>query len=134
MFRTILSAFSHLSLLRVMLLLTFMFSLGCQGTGMRNQSNSPWPHLSSEDPVARIQAIHAIQSTNFRRNAPYLFPLLNDPDQWVRFNARSAILILAGDHRQSAPPYDYLATPQNRRKSIQHFREWWNRTFSPPPA
>lgn len=116
------------------LLALVLLCCSCQGSGIRSSEASPWPSLSAEDPVVRIQTIHTIQSSLDRRNVPFLFPLLNDPDRWVRFNARSAILVLAGDHRQTAPPYDYLAAPQVRRKSVQAYRQWWNQTFLIPAS
>lgn len=116
------------------LLLIVLLCCSCQGTGIRSSAASPWPSLSAEDPVVRIQTIHTIQGTLNRANAPFLFPLLNDPDRWVRFNARSAILVLAGNLRHTAPPYDYLATPQIRRNSIQEYRQWWNQTFLLPAS
>ena len=115
-------------------LLLVLLCCSCQGSGIRSSVESPWPTLSAEDPVVRIQTIHTIQGTMDRSNAPFLFPLLNDPDRWVRFNARSAILVLAGDLRHTAPPYDYLATPQIRREMIQEYRNWWNQTFLIPAS
>lgn len=116
------------------ILVILILCCSCQGPGIRSSASSPWPSLAAEDAVVRIQTIHTIQGTQNPGNAPFLFPLLNDPDRWVRFNARSAILVLAGNQRHTAPPYDYLATPQNRRKAIQEYRKWWNQIFSIPAS
>ena len=122
------------SSLSVMLMLLVLCCCSCQGGNLRNPDGNPWPNLYAEDPVTRIQTIHAIQGTQNRSHVPHLFPLLNDSDRWVRFNARSVILALAGDRRNSAPPYDYLAAPQIRRKSVQEYQQWWNQVFLVPAS
>ncbi|PCJ15413.1 MAG: hypothetical protein COB10_01305 [Planctomycetota bacterium] len=120
--------------LSIMLVLLALCCCSCQSGNLRSSDGSPWPNLYAEDPVIRIQTIHAILGTRNRSNVPHLFPLLNDSDRWVRFNARSAILMLAGDRRDSAPPYDYLAKPQQRRKSTEEFQKWWNEVFLVPAS
>ena len=118
----------------MLLMLVVLCCCSCQGNNLRSTPNNPWPGLYAEDPVTRIQNIHTIQGTFNRRNTPYLFPLLNDSDRWVRFNARSAILVLAGERRNTAPPYDYLAEPAIRRKSVQQFQQWWDQVFLVPAS
>ena len=81
--------------------------------------------------MVRTQTIHAIAGTLNRNLAPLLFPLLNDRDKWVRLNARSTILLLAGERKDSAPKYDYLAPPRARRYAVSDHQQWWNRLSSP---
>ena len=58
------------------LLALVLLCCSCQGSGIRSSEASPWPSLSAEDPVVRIQTIHTIPSSLDRRNVPFLFPLL----------------------------------------------------------
>ncbi|MDE0957017.1 MAG: hypothetical protein OSB12_00125 [Planctomycetota bacterium] len=103
----------------------------CQGPSYKVSDRGPWAGLASEEPVVRTQTIHAIAGTFNRNLAPLLFPLLNDRDKWVRLNARSTILLLAGERKDSAPKYDYLAPPRTRRYAVSDHQQWWNRLSSP---
>ncbi|MGE4615309.1 MAG: HEAT repeat domain-containing protein [Planctomycetota bacterium] len=117
----------------LILLLTLLCCASCQMPGLRVSETGPWPGLASEEPVVRTRTILAIQGSSDRNFAPLLFPLLNDPDRWVRYNARSTILWLAGDRRNTAPKYDYLSPPRERRYAVSDHQEWWNRLSSPEP-
>ncbi|MDE0959441.1 MAG: hypothetical protein OSB09_01525 [Planctomycetota bacterium] len=99
----------------------------CQVPSHKVSGQGPWAGLASEEPVTRTQTIHAISGTLDRNLAPLLFPLLNDPDKWVRLNARSTILKLAGDRINTAPSYDYLAPPRDRRYAVADHQQWWKR-------
>lgn len=103
---------------------------GCQIPGPQvSDGGGRWPGLLSEDAVMRSQTIHQIQKIGDRSEAPLLFPLLNDKDRWVRLNARTAILVLAGPHRESAPVYRYMAKPASLRAAPEEHRIWWENLF-----
>ena len=88
-----------------------------------------WPGLLAESAIERTQTIHLIQQSSDRSLIPLLFPLLNDPDRWVRYNARASILILAGPHRDSAPEYRYLSNRSSLRKAPAEHLAWWEELF-----
>jgi len=105
-------------------------TLGCQTAGMKvSDGSGMWPGLLADDPIQRMQTIHLIQQTGDRSQTPLLFPLLNDQDRWVRYNARAAILILSGPHRESAPDYRYLSDRSALRKAPKEHQAWWQQLF-----
>lgn len=117
----------------VLLPLLLITLCSCQSTGYTVVNTGPWAGLSSEEPTVRITTIHAIQRSADRNHAPLLFPLLNDTDRWVRFNARATILYLAGERRNSAPKYDYLSPPRERRYAVSEHEAWWRELSQPEP-
>ncbi len=117
----------------VLLPLLLITLSACQSTGYKVTSTGPWAGLSSEEPTVRITTIHAIQRSVDRNNVPLLFPLLNDSDRWVRFNARATILYLAGERRNTAPKYDYLSPPRERRYAVSEHEAWWRELSRPVP-
>lgn len=109
------------------LLVTFS---GCQTPGPQvSDGGGRWPGLLSEDAVMRTQTIHMIQQGGDRSTVPLLFPLLNDKDRWVRYNARAAILVLAGPHRETAPVYRYMAKSSLLKAAPEEHRVWWENLF-----
>jgi hypothetical protein len=103
---------------------------GCQAPGPRvSDGGGQWPGLLAEDAVMRTQTIHLIQKSGDRSHAPLLFPMLNDEDRWVRYNARAAILILAGPHHESAPVYRYMAGSSALKAAPEAHRIWWESLF-----
>ncbi|OUU22707.1 MAG: hypothetical protein CBC13_07350 [Planctomycetia bacterium TMED53] len=114
----------------ILLLFLLPIIIGCQGSAPKvSDGGGLWPGLLAENPVTRTQTIHMLQQSGDRSQAPLLFPFLNDRDRWVRYNARVAILILAGPHRENAPAYNYLSERSLLKKAPKEHRDWWEETF-----
>ncbi len=106
------------------------FLSGCQASGSKvSDGDGRWPGLLDDNPLTRTQTVHLIRQSGDRDQVPLLFPLLNDRDRWVRYNARATILILAGPHRDTAPAYNYLSERSLLKKAPEEHRTWWNNLY-----
>jgi len=81
--------------------------------------------LSAEDPLRRFKAVAAYERTGGREGTAGLIDALEDPDDTIRDFAAQALKNVTGE----SFGYDFAASPDERARMVQRWREWWSRTY-----